>query len=130
MQSRIEELEAQLSESKHDAKKTHSKTESEKLRENTIDDAADEANRLLHAMAHAFVEQLRAAADVVNSVADEAFKRSDAQLAKSDKTLRTRLEDIEDDVAGVVNKGIEKSLAAPRRVVDKFHQVYHERAKN
>jgi hypothetical protein len=126
LQSRIDELESELSE----AKKSKHKTQSEKLREDTFNDAAEEANRLLKALAHAFVEELRSAADVVKTVADEAFKRTDAHLSKADKGDRVRFSDIEDDVLGVVNKGIEKSLATPKRVVDKFHEVYNERSHN
>ena len=32
--------------------------------------------------------------------------------------------------AGVLNKGIEKSLTTPRRVVDKFYEAYHEGTVN
>lgn len=69
---------------------------------------ADEANRLLQALAHAFVEQ---------------------HTSKTDQDDRVRLSDIANDIPGVVNRGVGKSLAAPGRVVDKFHEVYHRRVR-
>ena len=76
----------------------------------------------------AFVEELRSAADVVKAVSDEAFKRREDNIAKDEEITDVRIGDIENDIAGVLNKGIEKTLAAPRRVVDKFYEVYHEGA--
>jgi hypothetical protein len=46
------------------------------------------------------------------------------------KTSSRRTKGSENDIAGVLNKGIEKTLAARRRVVDKFVEVYHEGATN
>jgi len=130
LQSRIAELEAELSEARKAGSEPKRRSESAKLLEDTLDDATDEANLLFRAVAHAFVEQLRTTADVMKSVADEAFKRIEKRESKTDKGGRFRIADIEDDVVAVVNKGIEKSLAAPRRVVDRFHEIYHESASN
>jgi hypothetical protein len=121
--SRVAELESELGKSK----------KMERTKEK-LDDAVEEGNRLLNAMAHAFVEELRSTADVLKTVADEAFKRHEARVArlKEDRLKEEKagfsFSEIEEDVLAVVNKGIEKSLAAPQRVVDKFHAVYHERA--
>jgi len=125
--SRISELEAELA--KKDSSESKKHPESKKFREETMDDAMAEANKLMHAMAQAFVEEIRSTADVVKTVADEAFKRRQARMTKimAEKGL-PQFADIENDVLAVVNKGIEKSLAAPQRVMDKFHEVYHERA--
>jgi hypothetical protein len=116
--SRVAELESELGKSK----------KMERTKEK-LDDAVEEGNRLLNAMAHAFVEELRSTADVLKTVADEAFKRHEARVARlKEEKAGFSFSEIEEDVLAVVNKGIEKSLAAPQRVVDKFHAVYHERA--
>jgi hypothetical protein len=87
--------------------------------------ASDEANRLTHAFAYALAENLRSAADVIKVVADEAYKRNEERVSIDEGVNEMRLE-FEDDVASVVNKGIEKTLDIPRRVLDKFYEVYHE----
>jgi hypothetical protein len=124
LQARIDELEAELrsrsSQTRH--------TESAKLRNETLDKVSDEASRLVHAMSLAFVEDLRAVADVVKAVSDEAFKRRDERVAKDEDIKDMRLSDVENDVAAVLNKGIEKTIAAPRRAIDKFYEVYREGA--
>lgn len=76
----------------------------------------------------AFVEDLRAAADIVKAVSDEAFKRREEYIDRGESLTDLRMGDIENDLASVLNKGIEKSLDARRRVVDKLHEVYHEGA--
>jgi hypothetical protein len=91
-----------------------------------MDDVVDEGNRLLHAMAQAFVEEIKATADVVKTVADEAFRRGGAfNTRMKDTRGMVNLVDVENDLLAVVNKGVEKSLAGPQRVLDKFHEVYH-----
>jgi hypothetical protein len=87
--------------------------------------ASDEANRLTHAFAYALAENLRSAADVIKVVADEAYKRNEERVSIDEGVNEMRLE-FEDDLASVVNKGIEKTLDIPRRVLDKFYEVYHE----
>jgi len=126
LQARIDELEAELRSKRSSESKRHS--ESDKLRTETLDKVTDEASRLFHALSLAFVEDLRAAADVVKAVSDEAFKRRDERAAKDESIKDMRFSDVENDVAAVVNKGIEKTLAAPRRAVDKFYEVYREGA--
>jgi hypothetical protein len=126
LQAKIDELEAELKSKRSSDSKRHS--ESDKLRNETIDKVADEASRFFHALSLAFVEDLRSAADVVKAVSDEAFKRRDDRAAKDEDLSDIRLSDVENDVAAVVNKGIEKSIAAPRRAVDKFYEVYREGA--
>ena len=126
LQARIDELEAELkSRRSRDAKK-HSETD--KLRTDTLDKTTSEANRLLHALSLAFVEELRSAADVVKAVSDEAFSRREAYVSKDEDLTDLRFSDLENDVAGVLNKGIEKTIAAPGRVVDKFYEVYRQGA--
>jgi cell division septum initiation protein DivIVA len=125
LKARIDELEAEL-QSKGSGKKSKSHTETDKLVHDMPDKAADEATRLLHALAHAFVEQLRSSADVIKVVADEAFKRREQRSSKDERLDEMRLSEIEDDLASVLNKGIDKSLDVPRRVVDKFYEVYQE----
>jgi len=124
LQARIDELEAELKSKRAKESKRHDETE--KLRTDTLDKTTSEANRLLHALAMAFVEQLRSAADVVKAVSDEAFKRREDYIAKNEGITDLRIGDVENDVAGVLNKGIEKTLAVPGRVVDKFYEVYRE----
>ena len=124
LQARIQELEAEAKSSSHG--KSH--TETEKLRTDSMDDARNELSRLVHALSMAFVEELRSAADVLKVVSDEAYRRREA---RADETMtEMRLKDLEEDVAGVLNKGIEKTIATPRRVVDKFYEVYHGKPKN
>jgi hypothetical protein len=123
LQARIEELEAELKSARaKEAGRKHAETE--KLRTDTFDKTTSEANRLLHALSMAFVEELRSAADVVKAVSEEAFKRKDRIESITD----IRIGDIENDVAGVLNKGIEKTLAANTRVLNKFYEVYREGA--
>ncbi len=124
LQARIDELEAELK--SKGAKEPNRHAEIEKLRTDTLDKTAREANRLLHALCMAFAEQLRSAADVVKAVSDEAFKRREDYIANDEEIFDLRIGDIENDLAGVLNKGLEKTLSAPRRVVDKFYEVYHE----
>jgi hypothetical protein len=126
LQARIDELEAELKSVR--AKEPRRHAETEKLRTDILDKTTTEANRLLHALSMAFVEELRSAADAVKAVSDEAFRRRDEYMAKDGSITDFRIADLENDIAGVLNKGIERNLAAPRRVVDKFHEVYHEGA--
>jgi hypothetical protein len=126
LQARIDELEAELKTKRAHESKRHAETD--KLRNDTMDNANSEVNRLIHAASLAFVEDLRAVADVVKAVSDEAFKRREDYIAKGESLTDLRMTDIGNDVAGVLNKGIEKSLAANRRVVDKFYEAYHEGA--
>jgi len=121
LQARIDELEDELK------NKTHlstSHTQTHKLLNDMADKAGDEATRILHALAQVAVEELRATADVVKAVSDEAFRRRDARAEESADQVRLR--DVEEDVAAVLNKGIEKAIAAPKRVINKFHEVYQE----
>jgi hypothetical protein len=122
LQARIDELEAELKSKTHSSAKN--RTQTHKLLNDMADKAGDEASRLLHALAQVAVEELRATADVVKAVSDEAFKRRDARAGES--ADQVRLGDVEEDVAAVLNKGIEKAVAAPKRVIDKFHDVYNE----
>lgn len=126
LQARIEELEAELKTRRSKESRKHS--EIEKLRYETMDRTAAEANRMLHAISLAFVEELRSAADVVKAVSDEAFRRRKEYSARDEDITDLTLADIENDVAGVLSKGIEKTLAVPGRVVDKFYEVYREGA--
>jgi hypothetical protein len=122
LQARIDELEDELKNKTHSASK--SRTQTHKLLNDMADKAGDEATRILHALAQVAVEELRATADVVKAVSDEAFRRRDARADESADQVRLR--DVEEDVAAVLNKGIEKAIAAPKRVIDKFHEVYQE----
>jgi hypothetical protein len=122
LQARIDELEEELKSKTHNPSK--SRTQTHKLLNDMADKAGDEATRLLHALAQVAVEELRATADVVKAVSDEAFRRRDARADESPDQMRLR--DVEEDVAAVLNKGIEKAIVAPRRVIDKFHEVYQE----
>jgi hypothetical protein len=124
LQSRIQELEAEAKSSSH----SESHTEAEKLRTDSMDDARNELSRLVHALSMAFVEELRSAADILKVVSDEAYRRREARAEETMSEIR--LKDLEEDVAGVLNKGIEKTIASPRRVVDKFYEVYHGKPKN
>jgi hypothetical protein len=126
LQARIEELEAELKSKRSRDSKKHAETD--KLRTDTLDKTTSEANRLLHALSLAFVEELRSAADVVKAVSDEAFSRREAYVSKDEDLTDLRFSDLENDVAGVLNKGIEKTIAAPGRVVDKFYEVYRDGA--
>jgi hypothetical protein len=126
LQARIDELEAELKTRRGRDSKRHA--ELDKLRTDTVEKTSSEANRLLHALSLAFVEELRSAADVVKAVSDEAFKRREEYITKDEDITDIRLGDIENDVAGVLNKGIEKTLAGSGRVVDKFYEVYREGA--
>jgi len=126
LQARIHELEAEVKSPSHGK----SQTELDKLRTDSMDDARNELSRLVHALSMAFVEELRSAADIVKVVSDEAFRRREARAARDETMSDIRLRDVEDDVAGVLNKGIEKTIATPRRVVDKFYEVYHGKPKN
>ena len=123
LKARIDELEAELH--TKGSGKSASHLDTDRLIHDMPEKAADEANRLFLAMAHAFVEQLRSTADVINAVADEAFKRREERSSR-DESMKVRLIDFENDIASVLNKGIEKVLATPRRVVDKFYEVYQE----
>lgn len=122
LQARIDELEAELKSKMQSSSKSTPQTH--KLLNDMADKAGNEASRLLHALAQVAVEELRATADVVKAVSDEAFKRRDARAAED--VDQVRLRDVEEDVAAVLNKGLEKSIAAPKRVIDKFHEVYHD----
>ena len=126
LHARIEELESELKSKRAKESKRHAETA--KLRTDTLEKTTSEANRLLHALSMALVEDLRSAADVLKAVSDEAFKRREEFLAKNESITDLRFGDIENDVAGVLNKGIEKALAGPGRVVDKFTEVYHQGA--
>lgn len=126
LQARIDELETELK-SKH-SQESSKHAETDKLRTDTLDKTSSEANRILHALSIAFAEQLRSAADVVKAVSEEAFKRREDNIAKDEKATCARIGDLENDVAGVLNKGIEKTIASHRRVVDKFYETYHEGA--
>jgi hypothetical protein len=126
LQARIDELEAELKIKRARDSKKHA--ELDKLRTDTVEKTTSEANRLLHALSLAFVEELRSAADVVKAVSDEAFKRREDYISKDEDITDLRLGDIENDVAGVLNRGIEKTLAGSGRVVDKFYEVYREGA--
>jgi len=126
LQARIHELEAELKSKRVRESKKHAETD--KLRTDTMEKTASEVNRLLHALSLAFVEELRSAADVVKAVSDEAFKQREDYIAKNEGITDLRLGDIENHVAGVLNKGIEKRLAGSGRVVDKFYEVYREGA--
>lgn len=126
LQARIDELEAELKSKRSRDSKKHA--EIDKLRTDTMDKTTSEANRLLHALSLAFVEELRAAADVVKAVSDEAFSRREAFVEKDEDLGDLRFSDLSNDVAGVLNKGIEKTIAGPGRVVDKFYEVYREGA--
>src|SRR5579863_7889696 len=122
LQARIDELEDELKNKTQSSSK--SRTQTHKLLNDMADKAGDEASRILHALAQVAVEELRATADVVKAVSDEAFKRRDARADESPDQVRLR--DVEEDVAAVLNKGIEKAIAAPKRVINKFHEVYQE----
>jgi preprotein translocase subunit SecD len=124
LQARIDELEAELKIKRARDSKKHAETD--KLRTDTVDKTTSEANRLLHALSMAFVEELRSAADVVKAVSDEAFKRHEDRVDRDEEITEVRLSDLGNDVAAVLNKGIDKSLAGPGRVVDKFYEVYRE----
>jgi hypothetical protein len=126
LHARIEELETELKTRR--AKESTRHAETEKLRTDILDKTTSEANRLLHAFSMAFVEDLRSTADVLKAVSEEAFKRREDFLAKNDRITDIRFADINNDFAGVLNKGIEKALAGPGRVVDKFTEVYHQGA--
>jgi len=126
LQARIHELEAEVKSPSHGKWQT----ELDKLRTDSMDDARNELSRLVHALSMAFVEELRSAADIVKVISDEAFRRREARAARDETMSDIRLRDVEDDVAGVLNKGIEKTIATPRRVVDKFYEVYHGKPKN
>lgn len=125
LQARIDELESELRSKSSGESKRHAETD--KLRNETLDKLSDEASRLFHAASMAFVEDLRAVADVVKAVSDEAFKRRDERAAKDENLRDLRLSDIENDIAAVINKGIDKSITAPRRAIDKFYEIYRER---
>jgi len=124
LKARIEELEAQLHTKGSGKPASHS--DIDRLTHDIPEKAAHEANRLVHAMAHAFVEQLRSTADVINVVADEAYKRKEERSTRDESIDEMRLRDLENDIASVLSKGIEKFLATPRRVVNKFYEVYQE----
>ena len=78
------------------------------------------------ALLQGFVEQLRSMADVIDVVTVEAFKRRKERSSRDESIHEMRLRDSENDVASVLNKGIEKVLATPRRVLDKVYEVYQE----
>jgi hypothetical protein len=122
LQARIDELEDELKNKTHSS--SNSRTQTHKLLNDMADKAGDEASRLLHALAQVAVEELRATADVVKAVSDEAFRRRGARADEGADEVSLR--DVEEDVAAVVNKGIEKAIAAPKRVINKFHEVYQE----
>ena|ERR1700722_14282929 len=125
LQARIDELEAELKSRRANDSKKHAETD--KLRTDTVDKTTSEANRLLHALSVAFVEEVRSAADVVKAVSDEAFKRHEDRIDRDEAITEVRLSDLGNDVAAVLNKGIDKSLAGPGRVVDKFYEAYREK---
>jgi len=124
LKARIDELEAALH--AEGSGKPGSHPDIHRLTRDMPEKAADEANRLFHAWANAFVEHLRSVADVINVVADEAFKRREERSSRDESTEGMSLSDVENDIASVLNKGIEKFLATPRRVVDKFYETYQE----
>jgi hypothetical protein len=125
LQARIDELEAELKSRRANDSKKHAETD--KLRTDTVDKTTSEANRLLHALSVAFVEEVRSAADVVKAVSDEAFRRHEDRIDRDEAITEVRLSDLGNDVAAVLNKGIDKSLAGPGRVVDKFYEAYREK---
>jgi phage-related minor tail protein len=123
LKARIDELEAELHAQGSGKPAAH--PDIDRLTRDMPEKAADEASRLFHAMANAFVEHLRSVADVINVVADEAFKRKEERSSRESND-GMRLSEVENDIASVLNKGIEKFLATPRRVVDKFYETYQE----
>ena len=125
LQARIEELESQLH-ARNAARKSKARKERSKLTHETRERAMEEANRVLHALAYALVEHLRSSADVIKAVADEAYKKNEAHVSSDESLDEARLEELKGDLASVVNKGVQKSLDIPRRVLDKFYEVYQE----
>lgn len=126
LKARVDELEAELHAKRSARPASHRETD--KLIHEMPEKAADEASRLVHAMAQGFIEQLRSTADVIDAVSAEAFKRRKERSSRDESIHEMRLRDSENDVASVLNKGIEKVLATPRRVLDKVYEVYQEPA--
>ncbi len=98
------------------------------------DKISDEANRLARAVTFAFLEQLRSAADVLKSVADETFRREEERANRSaaadappSRIAMQRLAEFPSDLASIIAKGTEGTLGASRRVAETFRETYNER---
>jgi hypothetical protein len=143
LHARVEALEAELAGAR--ARQSQPQSETDRLRIDTTNDVAEEACHVFHAVTHAFVEQLRASADVIDAVADEVWRRRKdrnrdahnrtARPAAMDARPYSRMETLEDlesarvrrlsdDIAAVVNTAVERSLDVPRRVIGALSDSY------
>lgn len=132
LRARIEALEAEM----WAAKTRQRQSETERLRTDSSTRVADETCHVAHAVAHAFVEQLRATADVISSVADEIWRRRDVRVEDIHDTAArartwqdaesTRASRVADDLAAVVNTAIERSMDVPGRVINALSNSYRQ----
>jgi len=84
--------------------------------------ATDEMEKLARAVSYATAEHIRSTSDVLNSFADEVFKRGARRDSEGDTTLT-------DDVMAGVASAFHESLDTPRRVIERFFDAYQEENK-
>lgn len=137
LRARIDSLEGELT-GMRARESRGTRSEADRLSSDIPNQVADEASRVFRALSHAFVEQLRATADVVSAVADEAFRvredrsasrtstRGDRVSATAGESTSTRAGSIGNDVASVVNTAVETSLNVTGRVIDRLSGAYRE----
>jgi hypothetical protein len=143
LRERVEALEAELADTR--SRPFQRQPEMERLRTDTPIQLADEVGHVLLALTHAFVEQLRATADIISSVADEMWRRrEDRYESTRERTARpatmgsspysrtatgqgtefTRASRMTEDISAVVNIAIERSLDVPGRVINALSNSY------
>jgi hypothetical protein len=141
LRARIEALEAELAATRT-LEGREPRSEYERLRRDIPTQVADEGTRVVKALAQALAEQLRATADVVSAVADEAFRRREERAAdERDTTDRpstspvaedqrgtrtTRSGRTAEDLSAVINTGIERAVEIPRRVIERLSDAYRK----